>query len=273
MLVFRKVSEFCEFINSQTQKIGLVPTMGALHEGHKSLIQKCISENEVSIVSIFVNPKQFLKGEDLEKYPKNDEKDIEICENLGVSAVFLPKSDEIYFDDEPSIKAPEKFANVLEGKTRPGHFDGVLCVLNKLFRLANPNNVYFGKKDTQQLLIVQNMVKTFFMNINVVSCDIVRANDGLALSSRNSYLNDDELCQALKISRSLNKASTLINNGELDANDIKSQMLSVLEPLKIDYVEITNRNLEPVSKVELGKTLILVAVYVGQTRLIDNIWV
>lgn len=272
MIVIKTVSELKTFLNTASKNIGFVPTMGALHDGHVSLIRRCVSENDVSIVSVFLNPTQFLPQEDLDKYPKKDEEDIEICKNLDVSVVFMPNIDEIYFENEPLIKAPENLSTILEGKTRPGHFDGVLRVLNKFFTLIKPKNVYFGKKDTQQLIIVQNMVKTFFMDINIIPCDIIRANDGLALSSRNSYLNNDELCMALKLSRSLAKASNLIQQNELNAQNIKTQMLQILEPLKVDYVAITDRNLSEIQKIEIGNTFILIAVYIGKTRLIDNIW-
>lgn len=272
MLVIKNINELKKFIEKSSKNIGLVPTMGALHDGHISLIKQCVSQNEVSIVSIFVNPAQFLPGEDFEKYPKKEQADIRICEILGVSAVFMPSANEMYFENEPLIKAPLNLSNILEGKTRPGHFDGVLRVLNKFFALIRPKNAYFGKKDTQQLIIVENMVKSFFMDINIVPCEIVRANDGLALSSRNEYLNESELCMALKLSRALVKAANLIKQGEIYSQNIKTQMLQILEPLKVDYVAITDRNLSEIEKIEIGNTIVLIAVYIGKTRLIDNIW-
>ncbi|ORI04154.1 pantoate--beta-alanine ligase [Campylobacter concisus] len=273
MQIIRTIKELENFVSNASAKIGFVPTMGALHDGHVSLIKKCVSENEISIVSTFVNPTQFLPGEDLDKYPRNEQNDIKICEQNGVSAIFIPDANELYFEDEPLIVAPKKLSTILEGKTRPGHFDGVLRVLNKLFRLTHANSVYMGKKDTQQLIIVQNMIKTFFLNIELVACDIVRELDGLALSSRNIYICDEDKCNALRLSRSLNKAQNLIQNGEEDASEIKTKMLEVLEPLKVDYVAITDRNLNEISKIEKNNTIILVAAYVGKTRLIDNIWI
>ena len=273
MQIIRTIKELEGFVSNASGKIGFVPTMGALHDGHVSLIKKCVSENETSIVSTFVNPTQFLPGEDLEKYPRKEQSDIQICEQNGVSAIFIPNEKELYFEDEPLIVAPKKLSAILEGKTRPGHFDGVLRVLNKLFRLTRANSVYMGKKDTQQLIIVQNMIKTFFLNIELVACDIVREPDGLALSSRNVYICDEDKCNALRLSRSLNKALNLIQNGEEDASEIKASMLEVLEPLKVDYVAVTDRNLNEISKVEKGNTIILVAAFVGKTRLIDNIWI
>ena len=273
MQIIRTINELQNFVSNTSGKIGFVPTMGALHNGHVSLIKKCVSQNETSIVSTFVNPTQFLPGEDLDKYPRNEQSDIKICEQNGVSAIFIPDANELYFEDEPLIVAPKKFSAILEGKTRPGHFDGVLRVLNKLFRLTRANSVYMGKKDTQQLIIVQNMIKTFFLNTSLVACDIVREPDGLALSSRNVYICDEDKCNALRLSRSLNKAQNLIQNGEEDASEIKTKMLEVLEPLKVDYVAITDRNLNEISKIEKNNTIILVAAYVGKTRLIDNIWI
>ena len=191
MEILRTTDELRKFRAAVSQKVGFVPTMGALHAGHISLIKRCKDENEITIVSTFVNPTQFLAGEDLDKYPKNEAADIKICENLEVDAIFIPKADEFYEDDEPKISAPKSLSAILEGATRPGHFDGVLQVLNKLFNLTKPKNVYMGKKDAQQLTIVRNMVQNFFMDINVNACEIVRENDGLALSSRNIYLDEE----------------------------------------------------------------------------------
>lgn len=273
MEIFRTSLELREFLKSKSGTIGFVPTMGALHDGHISLIKKAKSECDIAVLSIFINPTQFGENEDLDSYPRNEERDIRVAKMCGASAVFIPEASEIYFTDEPLIKAPEKLSNILEGKTRPGHFDGVLRVLNKLFNIVKPTKVYFGKKDAQQLIIVQNMIKTFFMDIELVACDIVRQSDGLAMSSRNAYLSEEDKLYALKISRSLIKASNLIKKGELSVNEIKTQMLEVLEPLNVDYVEIVNHKFEPLLKVELTNTIILVAANVGKTRLIDNIWI
>lgn len=273
MQILKTIEEVREFRAKCTGSVGFVPTMGALHSGHAQLIKTSVSQNSHTIVSIFVNPTQFLAGEDLNRYPKTPEADIKICELSGVEALFMPEASEIYGDDEPLILAPKELSSTLEGATRPGHFDGVCTILTKLFNLINPHNAYFGKKDAQQLLIVQNMVKSLFIPTNIIPVDIVRSSDGLALSSRNSYLNDDELAQALKLSRSLMKASNLIKANELNAIKIKDAMASCLEPLKVDYIEIVNKSLKPVSSVELGNTIILVAAYVGNTRLIDNLWV
>lgn len=273
MEVLKTKSELIEFRKSLSGSVGYVPTMGALHEGHASLISRAVSENDSAIVSVFLNPKQFLEGEDLENYPRNDEGDVKICNMCGAKAVFMPEASEFYAKDEPSIKAPERLSSILEGAIRPGHFDGVCLVLNKFFNLVRPNRAYFGKKDAQQLAIVQKMVSGFEMPVQIVPCEIIRAKDGLALSSRNSYLNDAQLCDALKLSRSLMKASNLIKDGETNSNKIKAAMSECLEPLKVDYIAIVNRNFEFTEQIELGNSIILVAAYVGKTRLIDNLWV
>ncbi|MCR4942826.1 MAG: pantoate--beta-alanine ligase [Campylobacter sp.] len=273
MEILRSVDELKQFVSTKKCDIGFVPTMGALHNGHLSLIKQCVVENEVSIVSTFVNPAQFLPGEDLDKYPKQEASDIKLCELAGVSAIFIPSADEMYpSDEEACVVAPKRLASILEGKTRPGHFDGVLRVLCKLFHLTKAKKVYMGKKDAQQLVIVQDMVETLFFDTQIIACDIVRESDGLALSSRNAYLSEEDKCNAIRLSRSLIKASNLIKTGELDVNIIKTAMAQTLEGLQIDYVAIVDRKFNELSKVELGDTIILVAAYVGKTRLIDNQW-
>lgn len=273
MQILKTSKELLEFRQNLEGGIGFVPTMGALHDGHKSLIKKAVLENENAIVSVFLNPKQFAPNEDLDTYPRKDEDDIKICEDLGVKAVFLPNADEFYSQDETTIKANPRLASMLEGATRPTHFDGVCTVLNKLFHLVRPNKAYFGKKDTQQIFVVKNMVEDFFLPIEIVPCEIVRAKDGLALSSRNAYLKDEEFCEAIKLSRSLNKAKNLIENGELKKENLFKEMMSCLEPVKIDYIALVNRNFEAIDVVEPGNSIILIAAYVGKTRLIDNLWI
>ena len=269
----RELKEFVALALANHDEIGFVPTMGALHAGHASLIEKSVSQNPVTIVSTFVNPTQFLAGEDLDKYPKNEASDVKICEDARVSAMFIPSAEELYFDGEAAIAAPKNLAEILEGKTRPGHFDGVLRVLNKLFNLVRPTRVYMGKKDAQQLAIVRNFVKTSFLGCEIVPCEIVRESDGLALSSRNAYLSESEKFDALRLSRSLNKAENLIKDGERGACKIKSEMLEILKPLTVDYVAVVDRNFNEISLVEQDNTIILVAANVGNTRLIDNLWI
>lgn len=273
MKIVRTIDELKQNLKEFNGSVGYVPTMGALHRGHLSLIEESKKENDFSVVSIFVNPTQFLPGEDLKKYPKNEEADIRVCEVAKVDLLFLPSVDEIYTENETKIKANEKLSSILEGAFRPGHFDGVCQVLNKFFNLIKPNNAYFGKKDAQQIAVVKNMVNSFFLDVKINSCEIVREADGLALSSRNSYLDERQKLDALKLSRSLLKASNLIKKGESDSKQIIASMKEVLEPLKVDYVEIVDRNFKKLDKIELENTIILVAAFVDETRLIDNIWI
>ncbi|NPA65007.1 MAG: pantoate--beta-alanine ligase [Epsilonproteobacteria bacterium] len=253
--------------------VGFVPTMGALHKGHLSLIERSVAENDHTIVSVFVNPTQFLPGEDFEKYPRRYEADSRICELAGVDLLFMPTVEEIYHPDEVAIKAPKVKGYILEGHFRPGHFDGVLQIVNKLFHIVKPTRAYFGKKDAQQLFLIQKMVQDFFWDIEIVPCEIVRDPDGLALSSRNLYLDEEERKKALLLSKSLKKAAKIIQDGVYDAERIKEVMLEILSPLEVEYVEIVNKNFEKIEKIEIGNTIILVAAYSGETRLIDNIWI
>ena len=253
--------------------VGFVPTMGALHRGHLSLIERSVKENDHTIVSIFVNPTQFLPGEDFEKYPRKMEADKKICELAGVDILFAPKKEDIYFEDEVLLKAPNVKGYILEGHFRPGHFDGVLQVVNKLFHIVKPTRAYFGKKDAQQLYLIEKMVRDFFWDIEIVPCEIVREPDGLALSSRNAYLSEEERSNALLLSRSLKRAAKMVQEGMRSSEAIKERMLQILAPLKVEYVEIVDRNFSKIDEVEVGNTIILVAAYSGQTRLIDNIWI
>ncbi|MEA1892516.1 MAG: pantoate--beta-alanine ligase [Campylobacterota bacterium] len=260
------------YLKNQNKSIGFVPTMGALHKGHISLIEEASKENQLVVVSIFVNPTQFLKGEDLESYPRRDEADKKICSLVGVDVLFFPHVDDIYGDDEVGIQAPHVRGYMLEGFSRPSHFNGVLTVVMKLLNMVNPDKTYFGKKDAQQLNLISLMVKQFFMSVEIVAVDTVRESDGLALSSRNLYLSSDERVQALKISSSLHIAANLVSKGMMDSKKITQDMRNLLEPLEIFYVEVLNRDFELIEKVEIGNSIILVEVRVGSTRLLDNIW-
>ncbi|AXX88218.1 pantoate--beta-alanine ligase [Malaciobacter marinus] len=255
-----------------TASVGLVPTMGALHDGHISLIKKAREENDIVIVSIFVNPTQFLPGEDLDKYPKKDEADKKICEICKVDYIFMPEISTMYEEDEVLIKAPSK-SYVLEGKTRPGHFDGVLQVVLKLFNLTKPTNAYFGKKDAQQLTLIQQMVKNLFLDINIVPCEIVREKDGLALSSRNIYLNEKQRKDALLISKSLYQAASLVGKKERKSKVLKAKMYEIMKDLDVEYIAIVNRDFIQSEEIELKNTIILVVARFGNTRLLDNIWI
>ncbi len=262
-----------EYRNSLNKRVGFVPTMGALHEGHISLIKRSIKENDYTIVSIFVNPTQFLAGEDLDSYPSKIEADLKICSMAGVDMVFLPQVEDIYQKNELNITAPEIKGFILEGYKRPHHFDGVLQIVLKLLNITKPTNAYFGKKDAQQLFLITKMASNLFLDTNIVACDIVRESDGLALSSRNVYLSSQERIKALLLSKSLKKSSKLIIEGEKNSKKIKKNMRDILSECEIEYIEIVDRDFNLINTIELNNTIILVAAKVGTTRLIDNIWI
>ena len=255
--------------------VGFVPTMGALHSGHVSLINRAKEECDHVVVSIFVNPTQFLEGEDLDKYPRKEEADKKICEIAGVDILFMPTIDSIYNRDELLIAAPKVRGFILEGAKRPGHFDGVLQIVMKLLNIVAPTRAYFGKKDAQQLVLIQQMVRDYFMPTVIVPCEIIRDENGLALSSRNVYLSEDEKRRALTLSRSLKLASDMISGGELDASKIKKAMQELLLTSvdTLDYVAIVDREFRNLEKLEIGNSILLVAAFVGTTRLIDNLWI
>jgi pantoate--beta-alanine ligase len=280
MIIVRTVEALKEAKKSLRQvqgtegSIGFVPTMGALHQGHLSLIQQARRENDHLIVSVFVNPTQFLEGEDLDAYPRREEADRKICEVAGVDILFMPTIDQMYERDELCIGAPAIRGYILEGEKRPGHFDGMLQVVMKLLNLSGATRAYFGKKDAQQLALIDQMVKNYFMEVEIVPCEIVRDDKGLALSSRNVYLTEEEQQRALSLSRSLKRATKMIMAGELDAAAIKKEMIQVLsETDHIEYVAIVDRAFNALEKVEIGNSMILVAAIVGRPRLIDNIWI
>ncbi len=265
--------ELKKYLKETNKTVGFVPTMGALHEGHMSLIKKARDENEFVVVSIFLNPTQFSKGEDLDKYPKKDEADKMLCMLASVDVLFFPHSDDIYADDEVSVLAPNIRGFVLEGASRPSHFNGVLTVVMKLLNIVNPTKAYFGKKDAQQLNLISLMVKQMFMSVEIVAVDTMRESDGLAMSSRNIYLSKEERIEALKISTSLHLASQMVKQGTLKTTKIVNSMRELLSDLEIFYVEILNREFELIQDIEIGNTVILVEVKVGNTRLLDNIWI
>lgn len=256
--------------------IGLSPTMGALHNGHKSLIEKNVSENDISIVSIFVNPAQFSPSEDLDKYPRTLENDIKLCESLGVDIIFTPDSKEIYDGDEVSISPPKNMGYILEGYYRLTHFSGVLQVVLKLFNLTEANNAYFGKKDAQQLLIIQKMVKNLFLNINIVPIEIVRDSDNLALSSRNIYLDSKMRKKALAIPKAIFKINDLVSQNVRDIGILKESALEILKGLNIDYMDFYTHDLKLAN--EAKNCIFLLAVRLnlsdnsGEIRLLDNLW-
>ena len=270
--ILKTIEELQNIRKDITSNVGFVPTMGALHDGHISLIKKARTENDIVIVSIFVNPTQFLPGEDLDAYPRKEEADKRICDLCKVDYLFMPEISTMYSKEEVLIKAPNK-SYILEGYTRPGHFDGVLQVVLKLFGITQATNAYFGKKDTQQLSLINQMVKDLFLPINIIPCEIVREKDGLALSSRNIYLDEVQRKDALLLSQSLYTAGSLIAKGERDSNLVKNKIKDVMKDLDIEYVAIVDRDFNEINTIELKNTVILIVVRFGNTRLLDNIWI
>lgn len=275
MIIIDKIKELKKELKKKSLKIGFVPTMGSLHDGHISLIKKAREENDIVIVSIFVNPTQFLVGEDLDKYPRKDEADKKICKLCNVDYLFMPNINTMYESNEVLIKAPNLISFILEGEKRPGHFDGVLQIVLKLFNIVNPTNAYFGKKDAQQLSLIERMVKNLYLDVNIIACDIVRESDGLAFSSRNIYLSEDERIESLKISQSIKFAAKMVGKDEKNVNIIKEKMKTILisDKIEIEYIAITNREFESIEIVDVQNSIVLVAVKIGTTRLIDNIWI
>ena len=253
--------------------VGLVPTMGYLHEGHKSLIDAARRDNDRVVVSIFVNPMQFAPNEDLESYPRDLEKDAKLCEQAGVDLIFHPQPEEMYAPGFCSYVDMNGLTTELCGKSRPIHFRGVQTVVLKLFHIVTPDRAYFGQKDAQQLAVVRRMVRDLNVGTQIVGCPIIREADGLAKSSRNTYLSEMERKAALILSKAVLAGEKMIADGERDASAVIAHMRSILEsePLaKIDYVELTDADsIEKIQTVK-GRVLGAVAVFIGTTRLIDN---
>lgn len=273
--VVKTVEEVRTYVKSAKREgktVGFVPTMGFLHEGHKSLIVRAAKENDFVVVSDFVNPTQFGPNEDFEAYPRDIEKDAELCESAGADVIFNPEASEMY-DNALTTVTVDKITKVLCGASRPGHFAGVATVVSKLFNIVAPDRAYFGEKDAQQLMVIKKMVKDLNFDIEIIGCPIIREEDGLAKSSRNTYLNTEERRAALCLSRSLNLGKELIASGETSAEVVKSAIKAEIEkePLsRIDYVEIVDLDtLESAERTDTG-ILTAIAVYIGKTRLIDN---
>lgn len=251
--------------------VGLVPTMGYLHEGHASLIKKCREENDIVVVSVFVNPTQFGPNEDLEAYPRDFQRDSALCESLGADLIFHPEPEDMYINPCAYVSIDTLSLNLC-GKTRPIHFKGVCTVVSKLFHIVAPDKAYFGQKDAQQLAIIKKMVQDLNFDIQIVGCPIVREEDGLAKSSRNTYLNEEERQAALCLSRAVKKGQEIIAK-DMDSEAVLKEMRAVIEdePLaKIDYVSVVDAlTMQDVDKVDRD-VLVAMAVYIGKTRLIDN---
>ena len=274
MKVTKTVEETRKLVKAWKQEgksIGLVPTMGFLHEGHASLIRRCREENDIVVVSDFVNPTQFGPNEDLEAYPRDFKLDSELCESLGADLIFNPEPEEMYHDPHAFVSI-DLLSETLCGKTRPIHFKGVCTVVSKLFHIVTPDKAYFGQKDAQQLAIIRKMVQDLNFDIQIVGCPIVREEDGLAKSSRNTYLNAEERKAALCLSKAIRRGMDVIHP-QANASEVLGEMRAIIEaePLaRIDYVSMVDAlTMQPVEKVEKD-VLVAMAVYIGKTRLIDN---
>ncbi|MBN2180747.1 MAG: pantoate--beta-alanine ligase [Sedimentisphaerales bacterium] len=256
------------------RKIGLVPTMGALHIGHISLIEAAAKQCDCVVVSIFVNPTQFGPGEDFEKYPRPLEADLEICRNNGTDIVFAPAPDQMYHDENLTWVNVEKLTEPLCGKSRPGHFRGVTTVCAKLFNIVLPDIAFFGQKDAQQAIVIRQMVADLNMPLEIVICPTIREPDGLAVSSRNQYLNPQHRQDAAYIYKSLEKCRKMVNAGKTETSEIIEEMKQLLRQkssIQIEYVSIVDAGtLEDIESIA-GKVLVAVAAKIGPARLIDNI--
>jgi len=278
MRLIESVKELKQVVKAhklEGKTIGFVPTMGYLHEGHISLVNEAKGKNDITVVSIFVNPTQFGPNEDLDSYPRDYDRDAKLLVEAGVDYVFYPTVQEMYPNGYTThVEVSDQLTKKLCGKSRDGHFNGVTTVVNKLFNMVDPDQAYFGLKDAQQVIVLQRMVEDLNMNVEIVPCPIVREEDGLAMSSRNKYLSETERKEALVLSKSLLEAKEMIENGEKSAEIVKQFIVDKIGEVSyavIDYVEIVDfKNLEDVSNLE-GKILIALAVKFGKPRLIDNL--
>ncbi|MEO0012030.1 MAG: hypothetical protein RLZZ535_419, partial [Cyanobacteriota bacterium] len=285
VLLLRTISELRSHLKAYRQAnqgtIGLVPTMGALHQGHLSLIKKAIAENSLVVVSIFINPLQFASTEDLASYPRQRELDLKLCESMGVDLVFAPSPEEMNsrgdtsaLNNTTTVVPPRSMTQVLCGKYRPDHFAGVATIVTQLFNLIQPDRAYFGQKDAQQLAIIQRLAQDLNIPVVIVPCPIIREPSGLALSSRNQYLTELEKEQAAKIYHSLHQAKLAFTQGEINATaltNLVKQELAATEEVKIQYVELVDPlSLQSIEQIK-QTGLLAIAVYLGSTRLIDNI--
>lgn len=269
----KEVRENVKAWKSEGQSVGFVPTMGYLHEGHGSLITKARENNDKVVVSIFVNPMQFGPTEDLESYPRDLEKDSKFCESLGADLIFNPEPAEMYHEDFSSFVDMSVLTEELCGLSRPVHFRGVCTVVNKLFNIVQPDNAYFGEKDAQQLAVIKHMVQDLNMDVNVVGCPIIREEDGLAKSSRNTYLSAEERQAALILSQTIELGKKLVAEGEKDADVLVEKMkenIAKESMAKIDYVKAVSGLTMQQQKEVKAPMLVAMAVYIGKTRLIDN---
>ena len=278
MIIINTIPELRQYLHknrTEGRHIGFVPTMGCLHQGHCTLIQRSAAENDITVLSIFLNPTQFSCREDYAKYPRRREADIAAAEEAGATVVFVPDENELYPSGFQTFVDIRELAKPLCGESRPGHFIGMATIVLKLFNIVRPDKAYFGQKDYQQVCIVQQMVRDLDMQIEVISCPTVREDSGLACSSRNERLTTEEKTKATKIYRLLQEASDSIRAGISDSSKLHGQICQGLEEagMEVEYVEIVEtKTLHPVQRIET-ETLIAVAVFLGTIRLIDNILV
>jgi pantoate--beta-alanine ligase len=278
MKIIRSIKELHAVIESlkNTQKtLGFVPTMGALHDGHKSLVEQSVAENDFTIVSIFVNPTQFNNPSDLEKYPRNLEKDVDLLQKVGCDFIFAPESKDIYQEDELNKRFEFDFGgldSVMEGRFRPGHFNGVVQIVSKLFQLVKPDKAYFGEKDFQQLSIIHRMVDVMNIDVQIIDCQIVREESGLAMSSRNERLSPEQRKNAVQISKVLFESRNFVPR--LKPSEIVNwvtEQINKVSGLDVEYYEIVDvKSLQTVNSWE-KPTVGCIAVFCGEVRLIDNI--
>lgn len=281
MIIIRKVAELLDFVGHEKENgrsIGLVPTMGALHEGHLSLVERAVKENDCVVASVFVNPTQFNNPTDLATYPRKEEDDFKLLAQAGVTAVFAPTVEEMY-PGGPEAQPRHEFdlgeaAEVMEGKYRPGHFQGVAQVVSLLFRLCTPTRAYFGEKDFQQIAVIRNMVKSEGIKVDIIACPIKRANDGLALSSRNALLTPEQRALAPEIYKTLKYSVEYAKEHSVQAtHDTVVERIDAIPEMEVEYFEIVDaRTLLPVEEWSESPWIVgCITVYNGKVRLIDNI--
>jgi pantoate--beta-alanine ligase len=271
-----EIAALCRLLAPQRtarKTIGLVPTMGALHAGHRSLLEIARAETDVVVASIFVNPTQFNRAEDLNQYPRTLDQDLEVCRDAGVDLVFAPSAAEMYPQEQRTWVDVPALSEHLCGPGRPGHFRGVATVVMKLFQIVQPDRAYFGEKDAQQLAIIRRMVKDLDVPVNVVPVATVREPDGLAMSSRNRHLTTDERQRAVVLSEALFAARDLVLRGERSAGTIRTSVAPLFDVVQLEYFSIVDpETLTPVEHID-GPVLIAAAIWLGSTRLIDNVTV
>jgi pantoate--beta-alanine ligase len=269
-----KMTAFSKSFRRQGKRVGFVPTMGALHEGHLSLVRAARAQADAVVVSIFVNPTQFGPNEDFDKYPRSFEQDKAMLERERTDCIFSPGVGEMYPPGATTWVTVEGISDKLDGRSRPGHFRGVTTVVSKLFNIVQPDLAFFGQKDAAQVAIIRKMVRDLNFDVNIIVCPIIRESDGLAMSSRNAYLNPQQRKQATVLSRSLRHVQRMIQDGEAGSEKLISagkQVMLEEKDVKLDYFEIVDpETLDPVANVSRC-ALVAVAAYVGNTRLIDNI--